>query len=31
MEFGRVDESELNNIDFSLPAEPAFNKASTER
>ena len=26
MEFGRVDESELNNIDFSLPAEPAFNK-----
>ena len=26
MEFGRVDESELNNIDFSLPKEPAFNK-----
>ncbi|QEC69801.1 DUF72 domain-containing protein [Panacibacter ginsenosidivorans] len=26
MEFGRVDESELNNIDFSLPAEPVFNK-----
>lgn len=26
MEFGRVDENELRNIDFSLPAEPAFNK-----
>jgi uncharacterized protein YecE (DUF72 family) len=26
MEFGRVEESELNSIDFSLPAEPAFNK-----
>jgi len=26
MEFGRVDESELNSIDFSLPAEPLFNK-----
>ncbi|MEX6688431.1 DUF72 domain-containing protein [Danxiaibacter flavus] len=26
MEFGRVDENELNSIDFSLPAEPAFNK-----
>ncbi len=26
MEFGRVEASELNNIDFSLPAEPAFNK-----
>ena len=26
MEFGRVLESELNNINFSLPAEPAFNK-----
>jgi hypothetical protein len=26
MEFGRVDVSELNTIDFSLPAEPAFNK-----
>jgi uncharacterized protein YecE (DUF72 family) len=25
MEFGRVEESELNNIDFSLPAEPSFN------
>ena len=25
MEFGRVDESELNSIDFSLPKEPAFN------
>lgn len=27
MEFGRVQEDELNNIDFGLPAEPAFNKA----
>ncbi|MBV9961758.1 MAG: DUF72 domain-containing protein [Parafilimonas sp.] len=26
MEFGRVPEEELNNIDFSLPKEPAFNK-----
>jgi uncharacterized protein YecE (DUF72 family) len=26
MEFGRVDKSELNSIDFSLPAEPLFNK-----
>ncbi|MGG9970592.1 DUF72 domain-containing protein [Ferruginibacter sp. SUN002] len=26
MEFGRVAETELNSIDFSLPAEPAFNK-----
>ena len=26
MEFGRVEESELNTIDFSLPAEPTFNK-----
>jgi uncharacterized protein YecE (DUF72 family) len=26
MEFGRVDESLLDDIDFSLPAEPAFNK-----
>lgn len=26
MEFGRVDEKELGNIDFALPAEPAFNK-----
>jgi len=25
MEFGRVPESVLNTIDFSLPAEPAFN------
>ena len=25
MEFGRVSESELKNIDFSLPADPAFN------
>lgn len=26
MEFGRVPEEELNNVDFSLPAEPTFNK-----
>lgn len=26
MEFGRVDEQLLDSIDFSLPAEPAFNK-----
>ena len=26
MEFGRVSEMELNNVDFSLPAEPAWNK-----
>lgn len=26
MEFGRVSEQELTSIDFSLPAEPAFNK-----
>ena len=26
MEFGRVPESELDSIDFTLPAEPAFNK-----
>jgi len=26
MEFGRVEENELSTIDFSLPAEPAFNK-----
>lgn len=26
MEFGRVPETELNSIDFSLPAEPGFNK-----
>jgi uncharacterized protein YecE (DUF72 family) len=26
MEFGRVPENELNDIDFSLPAEPAANK-----
>jgi uncharacterized protein YecE (DUF72 family) len=26
MEFGRVPENELDQIDFSLPAEPAFNK-----
>jgi uncharacterized protein YecE (DUF72 family) len=26
MEFGRVPETELKSIDFSLPAEPGFNK-----
>jgi len=26
MEFGRVEEHELNGVDFSLPAEPSFNK-----
>ena len=26
MEFGRVPENELSNIDFTLPKEPAFNK-----
>jgi len=26
MEFGRVKETELDNIDFSLPPEPEFNK-----
>src|SRR5436853_172166 len=26
MEFGRVPESELYKVDFSLPAEPDFNK-----
>jgi uncharacterized protein YecE (DUF72 family) len=26
MDFGRVPENELDQIDFSLPAEPAFNK-----
>lgn len=26
MEFGRVPESELENIDFSLAADPLFNK-----
>jgi uncharacterized protein YecE (DUF72 family) len=26
MEFGRVPESELNQINFTLPADPAFNK-----
>ncbi|MGN6354969.1 MAG: DUF72 domain-containing protein [Parafilimonas sp.] len=26
MEFGRVPEEELNNINFSLPKEPVFNK-----
>jgi uncharacterized protein YecE (DUF72 family) len=27
MDFGRVPENELKKIDFSLPAEPAFNKS----
>ena len=27
MEFGRVPEPELNSIDFTLPEDPAFNKA----
>lgn len=27
MEFGRVSENELGAVDFSLPAEPAFNKS----
>lgn len=27
MEFGRVPENELGTVDFSLPAEPAFNKS----
>ena len=27
MEFGRVQEIELDNIDFTLPADPLFNKA----
>ncbi len=26
MEFGRVEPEDLNNVDFSLPGEPAFNK-----
>jgi uncharacterized protein YecE (DUF72 family) len=26
MEFGRVEEKELKKVDFSLPADPAFNK-----
>jgi uncharacterized protein YecE (DUF72 family) len=26
MEFGRVPDAELDSVDFSLPAEPAFNK-----
>jgi len=26
MEFGRVEENELNSIDFSLPHEPVFNR-----
>ena len=28
MEFGRVPETELNKIDFTLPREPLFNKKS---
>lgn len=28
MEFGRVPEETLNDIDFKLPAEPAFNKGA---
>jgi uncharacterized protein YecE (DUF72 family) len=27
MDFGRVPEADLDSIDFSLPAEPAFNKS----
>jgi len=27
MDFGRVPEDELNKIDFSLPAEPVFNRS----
>ena len=27
MDFGRVPENELSSVDFSLPKEPAFNKA----
>jgi uncharacterized protein YecE (DUF72 family) len=30
MEFGRVDENELLNIDFTLPPEPAYNKKILE-
>jgi len=26
MEFGRVEEKDLNSIDFSLAKEPAYNK-----
>src|SRR5436309_12551367 len=26
MEFGRLPEEALNNVDFSLPKEPSFNK-----
>ena len=26
MEFGRVPETELDHINFTLPAEPAFNQ-----
>jgi hypothetical protein len=28
MQFGRQDLSVLNNIDFKLPAEPAFNRGA---
>ena len=27
MEFGRIPEEELNQVDFTLPKEPAFNNA----
>jgi len=27
MEFGRVEPEELDSVDFTLPEEPAFNKA----
>jgi uncharacterized protein YecE (DUF72 family) len=30
MEFGRVPEAELNSVDFSLPADPAWNKKILE-
>jgi hypothetical protein len=26
MEFGRVQESELSGVDFTLPGDPGFNK-----
>ena len=31
MEFGRVNETELYNVDFSLPPEPEFNKKIVTR
>lgn len=31
MDFGRVREEELNKVDFSLDAEPAFNKKRLKR